>query len=307
MLALVSCRRHGPSTVVRVDPALATLVPPDTKLLIGTRLDKLRNTPLYQRRFADLPVPVLDKFAHDTGLDPRKDVWELLFCSNGKDNGVLMVRGKFSPTDLEPKLEKEGATRTAYKRYSLFGDEKTAMFFMNSSTALAGSTTVLKSIIDNRDSGEMGIPPMLLPIVQQIPGNAQFWAVVNGVLVDMPFREDSNLGNINSMIRSVENGWLAADLTKGLDLKVVGSCKTSDSAKQIHDTLRGVIGLGRLNTPDNQPDLLKAFDGIKVEQQDRKLTVTADLPQDVVDKVLDLFTSSGGGLRHRGSSTLPPH
>ena len=294
-LALMSCQK-APIAAVNVDPALATLVPPETKLLVGAKLDKLRETPLYQQRFASLPLAQLDKFAADTGLDPRKDVWEVLFCSNGKDTGVLMLRGKFSPTDLEPRLVGNGANRTNYKGYSLFGDARTSAFFMNASTALAGSTKSIQAIIDNRDTSLNGIPAVLLPLVKQVPGNAQFWAVFDGVLVDMPFREDSNLGNINTMIRSLDNGWVSANLTKGLDLKAVGNCRSADAAKQIHDALRGVIGFGRLSTPDNQPELLKAFDGMKVDQQEKVVKISAEIPQPVVDKILDTFN----GTKKRG-------
>ena len=296
-IALASCGREGGNTSVHIDPALAVFIPQDTTLIAGTRLDKLRQTHLYRTRFESVPMPQLDKFAKDTGLDPRKDVWELLFCSNGKDNGVLMVRGKFSPTDMEPKLEREGAVRTQYKGYNLFGDAKTSVFFMNMSTALAGSTSQLKSIIDHRDQRTNGVPPALRPLVDAVPPNAQFWAAFSGVLVDMPFREDSNLGNINTMIRSLENGYVAADLTRGLDLKAAGNCKTAGNAKQIHDALRGIIGFVRLNTPDEHLDLLKAFDNIKVAQQDRQVSVTTDIPQKTVDQILDLFTGSRGKRR----------
>ncbi len=295
LLALIvaaGCRKPGPSTAVHIDPALATMVPADTQVLVGTRLDKLKATPLYQKRFAQAALPGLDQFARETGLDPRKDVWELLFASNGKDTGVLMVRGRFSPVDMEPKLERQGATRTRYKSYSLFGDDKRSMFFMNQSTALAGSTGSIQQIIDNLDSGANGIPPVLLPLVKELPAGSQFWAVFNGVLVDMPFREGTNLGNINNMIRSVDHGWVSADLTRGLDLRASGMCKSEESARQIHDALRGIIGLGRLNTPDSHPELLKAFDGIKVDQQGRALKVVADVAQDTVDSVLDVFTGS---------------
>jgi len=296
LLLIGACNKNVSSpTAVPIDPALATLIPADTTLLVGTRLDKLRNTKLYQERFANVPIAQLDKFAKDTGLDPRKDVWELLFASNGKDNGVLMLRGKFSPMDMEPKLEREGAARTQYKGYSLFGDSRASMFFMNMSTALAGSTATIKGIIDNRDTHAGGIPSALLPLVKSVPANAQFWASFNGILVEMPFREDTNLGNVNTMIRSLETGWVAADLTKGLDFQAVGNCKTDESAKQIHDALRGIIGLGRLSTKDDQLDLLKAFDGIKVTQAQRQVSITANLTQDVVDKVLNLFTSPKGG------------
>ena len=37
---------------MRVDPALATLVPADTAVLVGAKLDKLRETQVYQKHFA---------------------------------------------------------------------------------------------------------------------------------------------------------------------------------------------------------------------------------------------------------------
>jgi hypothetical protein len=109
------------------------------------------------------------------------------------------------------------------------------------------------------------------------------------------------------MIRSLDSGWISADLRTGLDLKAAGNCQNDASAKQIHDALRGLIGIGRLSTPDNQPDLLRAYDGIKVEQQGKVVNVTAKVPQDLVDKVLDTFlTSSGPGSRRPGSSIPHP-
>jgi hypothetical protein len=307
LVLVFSCHREDRPSSLRVDPAIASLVPADTRLLVGVKIEKLRDTPTYQKHFAQLPIPQLDKFARETGIDPRKDVWEVLFCSNGKDNGVLMVRGKFAPPDMEPKLEREGATRFAHKGYSLFGDERNAIFFMTPSTALAGSTPVLEGIIDNRDKGGAGIPAALQPLVNALPNDAQFWSVFSGITASMPFREDSNLGNVNTMIRSLDSGWISADLRTGLDLKAAGNCRDDASAKQIHDALRGVIGIGRLSTPDNQPDLLRAYDGIKVEQQGKVVNVTAKVPQDLVDKVLDTFlTSSGPGSRRPGSSIPHP-
>jgi hypothetical protein len=304
---LASCRpAAGPSTL-RIDPALATLVPAGSQLLVGAKLEKLRETQTYQKHFAQMPIPQLDRFASETGLDPRKDVWEVLFCSNGKDNGVLMVRGKFAPADMEPKLERRGATRFAYKGYTLFGDERSAVFFMTPSTALAGSTPVLKTIIDNRDHSGAGVPASLQPLVNAVPSDAQFWAAFNGVLVNMPFPETSNLGNINIMIRSLQSGWVSADLRPGLALKAVGNCASDSGAKQIHDALRGLVGLGRLSTPDNRPDLLRAYDDIRIDQQGKQVNVTVNVPQDLVDKVLDaLVTSSQRGSRRPDSSSPRP-
>ena len=223
-------------------------------ILVGAeKLDKLRDTPTYQKHFTSVPLPRLDDFARETGLDPRKDIWEVLFASNGTQSGVLMVKGKFTTGELEPKLQREGATRSTYKGYGLFGDEKNSLFFMNSSTALAGSTSVLKSIIDNRDKSGSGIPGPLVPLVNSIPSDSQFWAVFKGSAIKLPFPEDSNIGNINQFIRSIESGRFSADLRKGFEFQATGNCTSDAGAKQIHDTLKGLIGVGRLSTPDSRP------------------------------------------------------
>ena len=64
---------------------------------------------IYQQHFAAEFAAQLDNFTRQTGLDPRKDIWELLTCSDGKST-VMMARGKFSVAELEPQLDKQGAT-----------------------------------------------------------------------------------------------------------------------------------------------------------------------------------------------------
>jgi hypothetical protein len=50
-----------------------------------------------------------------------------------------------------------------------------------------------------------------------------------------------------------------------------------------------LVGFGRLRTPVNQPDLLKLYDAIQVTQQLAQTKVTADVPQQLADKFLDLW------------------
>jgi hypothetical protein len=288
-VCITACHTQQPTAGPRIDPALAALAPPETSILVGVRLDELRKTTTYQRHFTNMSLPRIDDFAHETGIDPRRDLTEGLFCSNGQDNGVLIVRGRFAPGELETKLEKRGAARTRYKGYSLFGDQRTAVFFMNSEIALAGSTPVLHEIIDARDRGSLGIPKMLQPLLASLPNRDQFWTVFNGSAIRLPVPDESNLGNINHLARAVQTGAVGADLSSGLSLHAHATCATDASAKQIHDTLKGFIGLGRLSTPDSQPELLKVYDAIQVQQQDRLVNISADIPQDMVDRFVTTF------------------
>jgi hypothetical protein len=92
LLALAACKRTTPGALV--DPALSTLIPADTTMLVGVRVEDLQKTPIYKKYLADRPVAALDDFAKQFGIDPRKDIWEVLFISTGKDSLVL-ARGRF--------------------------------------------------------------------------------------------------------------------------------------------------------------------------------------------------------------------
>jgi hypothetical protein len=130
---------------------------------------------------------------------------------------------------------------------------------------------------------------MLQPLLASLPNRDQFWTVFNGSAIRLPVPDESNLGNINHLARAVQTGAVGADLSSGLSLHAHATCATDASAKQIHDTLKGFIGLGRLSTPDSQPELLKVYDAIQVQQQDRLVNISADIPQDMVDRFVTTF------------------
>jgi hypothetical protein len=283
LLILSACDRKSP-VGPKIDPALATLIPDDTTLLVGTRLEALERTPVYQKYLADRKFPQVEDFAKQTGLDPKKDLWELLFISNGKDK-VLLGRGKFA-NEMEPRLEKEGAKRFGYKGYTLVGDEKTAVVFFSSSTAALGPTGSLRYLLDQRGASK-GPPPALAAQLKDIPPDAQFWAAYAGGPVDLGF--EGNLANVSKLVSSIQTGSVYFDLRTGLNGVAAGDCSTDQSAEEVQGALKAFIGLGRLNTPANEKELLAAFDGLRVTLQDRRVKLYIDVPQNVVDQFLNLW------------------
>jgi hypothetical protein len=105
----------------------------------------------------------------------------------------------------------------------------------------------------------------------------------------LPVTREGNLGSILDALRSVESATLGMNLSKGMDAVVVVNCKTERDAKFIHDLVRGLVGFGRLNTPDNKPEMLKLYDAIQVTQQQSQAKVTADVPEELADHFLDLW------------------
>jgi hypothetical protein len=292
LAALAGCRQYQPNTgSIKIDPELEALVPADTMFIMGANVDAIRNTPVYQKHIGIVELPRLNEFTKESGVDPRKDLWQVLSVSNGK-TGILMARGKFNEGDLEPRLKKTGAVRFGYKGLNFWGDEqRNALVFIDSTTALTGSTAALKSIVDARNGGHHGLPAALAARMRAVPAESQIWAAftggVQGLNITVP--EDSNLGNLLRVFKGLDSAVLGIDLRNGFDLYADALCKTGNDAKQVRAALKGIIGLGRLSTPDNKPDLLKLYDAIDVEQTQNKVTATAHIPPDLADRFVDMW------------------
>jgi hypothetical protein len=275
---------------VRIDPSLEAFIPADTVYMLGVNVEQLRQTPIYQK-LTQLALPEVDRFARDTGVDPRKDIQEVLACSNGIGMAT-MVRGRFTSAELEPKLQARGAPRiVTWKGHVLYGSDETALTFLSPSIAAAGSTSVLKSIID-AGGARHDIPGSLKPLLDAVPERDQLWAVSAEGLPAPRMGANggsSRLGDITEMLRGIEAVLFGADFSKGLNLTVRLDCRNQDDARHVHDALRGAIGMARLSTPDNQPELLKVYDAIQVTQINSRVEVSGDLPADQVDRMLTLW------------------
>ena len=286
-LALTGCQAKK-SESLHIDPALESLVPADTMFVVGANVDAIRDTPVFQKLLSQMPLPQLDEFSRRTGLDPRKDLSQILTCSNGK-TGLLLARGKFKAQELEARLEANGAKPFPYKKYRLFGDERAAFFVLNASTVIGGPAAELRSIIDGTSA--RGLPPALRDLLRSLPAGDQIYAALAGGLegLNLAIPQDSNLGNIVNVLRAIDSATLGMDLHSGIAATAEVTSKTERDAKFVHDMVKGIVGLGRLNTPDSHPELLKLYDAIKVDQQQTHTKVTADIPPDLADRFLDLW------------------
>ncbi len=295
LLAVVLVTGCGRTSSARVDAALAPLIPADTVALACLRLDKLHDTPFYARYVEGKKIPVLERFADETGLDVRKDIWEmvLLIRPRGKQPLVL-IRGKFGGQfGVEPTFTKPGLQKMNYKGYYIIYVDGPGVLFMNTGAAVAGPIEDLKFIIDNRDNPKWGPPKGLLELAGSLPGGSQIWMVCeNGgaLLPELP--QEGQFANFGRMARSLGVFTFHADLRDGIQAIAEGHYSDQNAAKQMNDTLRGLVGIARLRTPDNQPDMLRLYDGIRIGADGPVLTVNITAPFSLVEKIISLLPES---------------
>ena len=297
-LMIVGCARR--SDILFVDPALLSLVPADSVMLAGMKMEKIRETAAFKKyaTSAMFKQP-LDNFEKETGIDPRKDLWEILVASNGKGKSLVFARGSFAGTGLEPKIEKPGVTRDSYKGYMLFVKDDAGVVFLNSSTIAAGKTELLHEMIDAR-STQPPAPKAFLDKLTAISRNNQAWVIsLNG----LPFPEvlmdggsgSSNmtrnlLANMPRLLGSLQSSTAVMDFSNGLHLKMVAQCPTDKDAKTLHDTLRGGLGLARLQMPDKSPEMLRLIDAPLVTMSQTGVSLDLNYTLDDLELIASKFS-----------------
>ena len=283
-MALAGCVKTPPGP--KIDPALSSLIPPDTILLVGARLEALEKTPIYLNHLAKRSMPLIDDFPKQIGLDVRRqDLWELLLISDGKQS-VILGHGKFA-NEAEPRIQRPGATRFGYKGYNLVGDERQAVLLISPSVIGYGPTPALRWLIDQKGNST-GPPAALTVQLKEMPAEAVLWAAYGGGLTSLPFNAPGDMANMNKIIASIQSGSVYLDLRTGVNGLATGTCGSEQDAKMLYDSLRALQGLGRMAIAKEQPERGRILDGLRVTQESRKVNIHIEEPEELVDTFLNL-------------------
>ena len=285
-LCLAACSSRTPVPGPKIDPALAGLIPSDTTTLLGLRLEALQKTDIYKKSLAQRTFPQVTAFAQKTGIDATKNLWELLYVSNGK-TGALIGRGKFTD-ESEPRLGTRNDTRFNYKGVNLVGNEQTAILLIGPTVLAVGDTPELRAFVDARDQSS-GPPASLTTLLKDISPQAHIWAAFSGGSVPLPADLKGNLSNLNTMMNLIQRGTFALDFTSGMNGLAAGTSGTEKDAEQLEGGLKALVGFGRLSTPANQPELQQAWDGLRPTRDGVDVKLHIEERPELVDKLLPLL------------------
>ena len=286
------------SAAPRVDNVLEKMVPPGATALMGVHLDQVKQTEMF-RRLPPAILEPLDRFPQNAGgFDPRRDMRELLYVGT-PSGGVLLARGTFPVKQTQWK----DSQHKRHGQYEVWGEGRSAFCILDATLAIAGEITALESALDEWTSGTHTAAQALLSRAAQIDPQSQLWGVsadlaasfAEGILPG----QNSNGFDFAKGLRGLGEGWFDADLSSGIHMEIHGVTASEADSVSLRDTLRGLVGLGRLNVPQGQPDLLRVWDGIVVEQKGRAITVRADIPQSLAHKLIESFTPDAGRQNRR--------
>lgn len=294
--ALAGCRREP--EFARVDAALAPLIPEDAAAIACIRLDRIKKTRFHQQFIEGRKLPQLERFAEETGLDIRKDIWELLvvFRAAGEPP-IVLIRGKFGGSfGLEPEFQKPGLQRMSYKGYYLVYGDGPGVLFLNTGAAAAGRIEDLKMIVDRRDQQGWKSNRALLDLAGTLPGTTPVWmAATQGGALLPRIPEQGPLGGAARLMRALGPMTLHSSLDDGLALTVRGGYPDAATARQAAQALRGLLGLARLRAPNGDQDTLRVLDGIRVQERETEVEILAQVPSDLIENFLALLPGQRAG------------
>lgn len=291
LLGGLSCAK-APETGISIHSAFRSFIPQDTTLFAGVRVSALEAAPFYVRHRDRFNFAQLNDLKEKIGLDPRRDLSDLLVAYDGK-HALVLASGTFQSAAVQNKLVGLGAKRLEQKGRRLFLSGNQAVAFPASSLAVAGPVSTVETSLDLHSNHSGGVPEELQQRLEAIPGQDQLWAATRGGL---PFLQLAGNSDVQSALSNIA-GYISATnagvgVDTGLHFRAEIICISDEGAQRVRDALRGAIGLGRLTTKDNEADLLRLYDSIQVEQSQRTVRVSSDLPADLADKLLTLGTTA---------------
>jgi hypothetical protein len=273
----------------RVDNVLERMVPPDATGLVGAHMDLIKQTEIYKKMVAAQSLAQVDEFALETGFDPRRDVRELLFVTTSR-GAVMLARGTFHLHSATLK----NARKTRHGQYDIQGQGGSGFCILDSTLAAAGEIPAIEAALDEWTSGAHTAAQPLLAHVAAVNPQYELWGISTGAgnfLAEHPPAAGSGL-DFSKIFRSLQDYWFEADFSAGMRSEVHGTSRTEKDAVNLRDAVRGLVGLGRLNVPENQPELLKVWDGITVDQQGRSIALHADVTQELIDRMVQLLSGT---------------
>lgn len=293
VLIALGCTRSQQAGV-SLDAAFRAGISADVQTIVSVKLDQLKASELYRRHQQLLELPQFDSLAERAGLDPRRDISSLCLVWDGK-HLLLMAQGSFSNSQLEGKLIAKGARRNSYKGFTLLTRDADSVSFPAHGLAMAASTATVEAALDLLSAHAGAVPAELQERMAEIPADSQIWEVSRGGLpaANFPMRGDleSALSNIASYVSGTSFG-LRFDSGSHLQARIV--CKSPEGAQRVNDAMRGLIGLARLSTNDNELDMLRMWDALAISKEPRVVRVQADLPADLSDKLIAQLTLLSG-------------
>jgi hypothetical protein len=291
-----------PNNTVRASapsfPDALRYLPSDCRFVFGLNVQQLITNPAYVKMQQKHLQPIgkaLEEFITKTGVDPRHDVFYLVAAGRskerGKGEGVAIVVGKFNKDTIASYIRSKTAPiESEYGGVLILimpkpqnnSFEKGIAFLSDREIAL-GDLESIKAVLDVKGKGNRNIlsNPVMAPLINSISPDEMIWFAGDGtsLLAQAPV-----VAPFGANVPAVQTVVGTLNLTDTVNGKISATAADPASAAKLADVVKGFVAFGQLAGNQN-PDLKILLSGLLVSQNATQVSVTLNLPIEVLDKL----------------------
>jgi hypothetical protein len=242
------------------DTSLLDLAPPESGLLVGLSLERIRGTDLGQ--FLLLQVKPdnaqFKKFVEKAGFDPLRDVDEVLLAApakNQKSRGLLLARGTFDATRFAELAVEPGTSVATYRGVQIVTrkaeqEEPLAMALLGGSLFAGGDPESVRALIERRGRSQNLQPRLAVKATEMALAN-DIWVVLNASPAEFAGGA-SGLGSgpMTDLVQSIEQASVGVKFGADLVVSADIATHTPKDAEGLAAALRLFIGLAASSQRD---------------------------------------------------------
>jgi hypothetical protein len=280
-------------------PTELSYVPADASIVAYADVRSIMDSELRQRLKTVLPTEHgQEEFRRETGINIETDVDYIVasISPNGDTNThgapLVVVRGRFNPTQLESVIREHGGEFEEYRGKRMVGapeGNKHAIAFLEPGLVAVGNTAAVKRAIDAQLSAtSITSNNEMMSLVSDIERTNNAWAVGRFDLISA----QANLPEqIARQIPPVK--WFAAagHINGGVSALLRAEAKDEQAAENLRDVVRGFLALGRLQS-QGDPRIAAIASSMQLEGTGTTVQLTFAVPAEVIELVLPKKTQA---------------
>ena len=293
--------------VPAADKQLVGLMMPDAKVLGGVSVAQVRNSPYGQYLLTQFPLtnPEFQQFVLATGLDPTRDITEIVGAASGLPNdkaGLAAARGAFDIAHILGFVKTMGGNVDQSQGVPVITspDGQMAIALLDPTLAIAGDPNNVIAAVGRR-SAPSTLDPVLSAKAAALSGSQDAWVVstITPAAMGLPAGSGpAGPGGLNlSALQNIQQS--SAGVKFGTSVSVVAEAvaDTPQNANALADIVRLMVSLARMSQSNPQAAQFTALlDNLTVQTKGTAIELSLAIPEEMFEQ---LSPTKGPQVLHR--------
>ena len=240
------------------------------------------------------------EFRNRTGIDIEQDIDYVVagLVPDGSDDvsGIAVLAGRFDAARIEALAVGLGGTASEHqgRRLVTVGDGALAMGFLEPGVVALGSELLVRRAVDLPSTGgAVDSNAELMDLLRHVDDGSTAWTIGR---LDDPGAGDWLPDQVEAQVSQVEGFALGGRVNGGVSGTLTAEATDEETGRNLRDLLQGFLALARLQA-GSRPELNGLLDSIQLDGAGASVTLSFELPAEVVLELLPDPSESGAGPR----------